>query len=187
MAEQYSFSINLSDEAESKERVAVWREELGNGSTVEYMEDFIGQTLGGVTAQVQKGSLAAVVIGISLIGMIVTLFMKLRIAREGRMLAGKKAMGIPYSAICRQECYPVLFAGGLGALAGMVLTGVVGDKIFGALFSVMGMGIEQIQFAPMSVIMYVLIPVVLLVVLCIVARISCRHIKTMNITEYLNE
>ena len=186
-AEQYSFSINLSDEAESKERVAVWREELGNGSTVEYMEDFIGQTLGGVTAQVQKGSLAAVVIGISLIGMIVTLFMKLRIAREGRMLAGKKAMGIPYSAICRQECYPVLFAGGLGALAGMVLTGVVGDKIFGALFSVMGMGIEQIQFAPMSVIMYVLIPVVLLVVLCIVARISCRHIKTMNITEYLNE
>ena len=186
-AEQYGFSVNFVDTQKSKDRIAAWREELGNGCVVEYMEDFIGQTLGGVTTQVQKGSVAAVIIGIGLIGMIVTLFMKLRIARESRMLAGKKAMGIPYSAICRQEWYPVLFSGGLGALAGMVLENLVGDKIFSMLFGVMGMGIEQIQFAPMPVIMYIRIPIVLLLVLSVVTQVACRQIKTMQITEYINE
>lgn len=186
-AEQYSFSVNLGNAPECKERVDVWREELGNGCTVEYMEDFIGQTLGGVTTQVQKGVVAAVVIGIGLIGMIVTLFMKLRIAREGRMLAGKKAMGIPHSAICRQEWYPVLVAGGFGTMAGMLLANLVGDKLFSMLFGVMGMGIEQIQFAPIPVIMYVLIPVVLLLVLSAVTQAACRQIKALNITGYFNE
>lgn len=186
-AEQYGFSVNFVDTQKNKDRIAVWREELGNGCVVEYMEDFIGQTLGGVTTQVQKGSLAAVVIGICLIGMIVTLFMKLRIAREGRMLAGKKAMGVSHSAICRQEWYPVLFAGGLGTLVGMVLANLVGDKIFSMLFGIMGMGIEQIQFAPMPVIMYIRIPIVLLLVLSLVTQAACRQIKTMQITEFFNE
>ncbi|WP_075719257.1 ABC transporter permease [Roseburia sp. 499] len=186
-AEQYTFEVNFGKAPESKERIAVWREELGSGYTVEYMEDFIAQTLGGVTAQVRQASMTAFVIGICLIGMIVMLFLKLRIAREGRMLAGKKAMGISFSAICRQELYPVLLVGGLGAVVGLVLAGIVGDKIFGALFSVMGLGIEQIEFAAMPVMMYVLIPVILLAVLGVVTIISCRQIKTMKITEYFSE
>lgn len=186
-AEQYTFEVNFGKAPESEERITVWRETLGSGYTVEYMEDFIAQTLGGVTAQVRQASMAAFVIGICLIGMIVMLFQKLRIAREGKMLAGKKAIGIPVSDICRQELYPVLLAGGVGAVAGLALAGVLGDRIFGALFSVMGLGIEQIEFAAMPIMMYVLIPVMLLVVLGMVTMISCRQIKSMEITEYFSE
>ena len=186
-AEQYTFEVNLGETAGSSERVAVWREALGKGYSVEYMEDFIAQTLGGVTSQVKQASMIAFVIGICLIGMIVMLYMKLRIAREGRMLAGKKTIGIPFSDICRQEIYPVLLSGGLGAIIGLVLTGIVGDKIFSALFSMMGLGIEQIKFTAMPVMAYVLIPVILLMVLGIVARVSCQQIKTMNVTEYFSE
>lgn len=186
-AEQYTFEVNFGKAPESEERITVWRETLGSGYTVEYMEDFIAQTLGGVTAQVRQASMAAFVIGICLIGMIVMLFQKLRIAREGKMLAGKKAIGIPVSDICRQELYPVLLAGGIGAVAGLALAGVLGDRIFGALFSVMGLGIEQIEFAAMPIMMYVLIPVMLLVVLGMVTMISCRQIKSMEITEYFSE
>ncbi|MGN0350075.1 MAG: FtsX-like permease family protein [Roseburia sp.] len=186
-AEQYTFEVNFGEATGSKERVAIWREELGSGYTVEYMEDFIAQTLGGVTVQVRKASIAALVIGVGLIGMIVMLFLKLRIAREGRMLAGKKAIGIPFSAICRQELYPVLFAGSGGVMAGIVMAGVVGDKIFGALFSVMGLGIEQIEFVAMPVMMYVMIPVMLLAVLGFVTIISCQQIRTIKITEYVSE
>lgn len=186
-AEQYTFEVNFGKAPESEERITVWRETLGSGYTVEYMEDFIAQTLGGVTAQVRQASMAAFVIGICLIGMIVMLFQKLRIAREGKMLAGKKAIGIPVSDICRQELYPVLLAGGMGAVAGLALAGIVGDRIFGALFSVMGLGIEQIEFAAMPIMMYVLIPVMLLVVLGMVTMVSCRQIKSMEITEYFSE
>ena len=170
-AEQYTFEVNFGKAPESEERITVWRETLGSGYTVEYMEDFIAQTLGGVTAQVRQASMAAFVIGICLIGMIVMLFQKLRIAREGKMLAGKKAIGIPVSDICRQELYPVL----------------LGDRIFGALFSVMGLGIEQIEFAAMPIMMHVLIQVMLLVILGVVTIVSCRQIKSMEITEYFSE
>lgn len=186
-AEQYTFEVNFGKAPESEERITVWRETLGSGYTVEYMEGFIAQTLGGVTAQVKQAAMAAFVIGICLIGMIVMLFQKLRIAREGKMLAGKKAIGIPVSDICRQELYPVLLAGGIGAVAGLALAGVLGDRIFGDLFSVMGLGIEQIEFATMPIIMYVLIPVMLLVVLGMVTMVSCRQIKSMEITEYFSE
>lgn len=186
-AEQYTFNVNFGKAPGSKEQVAAWREELNNGYTVEYMEDFITQTLGGVTTQVRQASLAAFLIDICLIGMIAMLFMKLRISREGKMLAGKKAMGIPFSAICRQELYPILLTGGLGAMTGLVLAGMVGDKIFGALFSVMALGIEQIEFAAMPVTMYIFIPVMLLGVLGVVTTVSCGQIKAMSMTKYFSE
>lgn len=186
-AEKYAFEVNLGEGPDSRERVAVWREELGKGYTVEYMEDFIGQTLGGVTAQVRQAAYAAFVIGICLIGMIVTLYMNLRIAREAGMLAGKKAVGIPLSAIYRQELYPVLLAGGLGTVSGIVLAGVAGDRLFSTFFGMLGLGIKQIEFVPMSVMMYVLIPGLLLAVLGMVTMVSCRQIKAIPIRIYFSE
>ena len=186
-AEKYAFEVNLGKEPDSRERVAVWREELGKGYTVEYMEDFIGQTLGGVTAQVRQAAYAAFVIGICLIGMIVMLYMNLRIAREAGMLAGKKAVGIPLSAIYRQELYPVLLAGGLGTVSGIVLAGVAGDRLFSTFFGMLGLGIKQIEFVPMSVMLYVLIPGLLLAVLGMVTMVSCRQIRAIAIRMYFSE
>lgn len=186
-AEKYVLEVNFGTKAGSKERVTAWREALEKGYSVEYMEDFIAQTLGGVTRQVKQAARIAFVIGICLIGMIVLLFMKLRIAREAGMLAGKKAIGIPLSAIYRQELYPVLAAGAFGAVMGMVLAGVAGDKIFGAFFGMLGLGIERIEFAPMPVPVYVLIPTILLVVLGVVTVVACRQIRTMPVKIYFGE
>lgn len=186
-AEKYAFEVNLGVKPDSRERVAVWREELGKGYTVEYMEDFIGQTLGGVTAQVRQAAYTAFVIGICLIGMIVMLYMNLRIAREAGMLAGKKAVGIPLSDIYRQELYPVLLAGGLGTVSGIVLAGVAGDRLFSTFFGMLGLGIKQIEFVPMSMMMYVVIPGLLLAVLGMVTIVSCRQIKAIPIRIYFNE
>lgn len=186
-AEKYAFEVNLGEKPDSRERVAVWREELGKGYTVEYMEDFIGQTLGGVTAQVRQAAYAAFIIGICLIGMIVMLYMNLRIAREAGMLAGKKVIGIPLSAIYRQELYPVLLAGGLGTVSGIVLAGIAGDRLFSTFFGMLGLGIKQIEFVPMSVSLYVLIPGLLLAVLGMVTMVSCRQIKAIPIRIYFSE
>ena len=186
-AEKYAFEVNLGVKPDSRERVAVWREELGKGYTVEYMEDFIGQTLGGVTAQVRQAAYTAFVIGICLIGMIVMLYMNLRIASEAGMLAGKKAVGIPLSDIYRQELHPVLLAGGLGTVSGIVLAGVAGDRLFSTFFGMLGLGIKQIEFVPMSMMMCVVIPGLLLAVLGMVTIVSCRQIRTIPIRIYFNE
>lgn len=186
-AEQYTFEVNFGKAAGSKERVLFWREALGSGCTVEYMEEFIDQTLGGVTTQVRKASFAAFVTGICLIGMIVLLFMKLRIVREGQMFAGKKAIGISFSDICRQELYPVLLSGVFGIVVGFLFTEIFGDKIFGASFGILGLGIERIEFVAMPVSIYILLTVVLSAVLGLTAILSCRQIKKMSVMAYVNE
>lgn len=182
-AEQYGFEVNFGKNPLSRSRLNVWREALGNGCVVDYMEDFIGQTLGGVTVQIKKTAQLAFMIGICLLGMIVTLFMKLRIAREERMFAGKRAIGIPLADIYRQEVYPVLIAGGVGMMAGMLLTGIIGDKVFSALFGMMGLGIKRIVFVSMPIGMYVFVSVLLLTVLGLIARIACRQIGNQKLVN----
>ena len=119
--------------------------------------------------------------------MIVMLYMNLRIAREAGTLAGKKAVGIPLSAIYRQELYPVLLAGGLGTVSGMVLAGIAGDRLFSTFFGMLGMGIKQIEFVSVSVMLYVLIPGLLLAVLGMVTMVSCRQIRKIPIRMYFSE
>lgn len=130
---------------------------LTDGYSIENMEKFVGQTLGGVSAQVRQSAYAVFFIGITLTVLIVTLFMKLKIARKGGTLAAKMTMGIPFTAICRQELYPVLIAGGLGTFAGV------------------------------NFLQYLVIPVLLLAVLTGVTWGICRSIRKIKIENYFND
>lgn len=186
-AEQYAFLVHYGKMAEREKQIVIWREQLGSGCVVENMEEFIGQTLGGVTTQLRQASNAAFVIGICLIAMIILLFMQFRIVREGRTLATKKAIGISFLDIRRQELYPVLLAGALGVVMGMILTGTVGDKAISVIFAMTGLGLKQIKFAAMPLYMYVFIPFLLLAMLTFVTEISLRKIRTMPVTEYFSE
>lgn len=187
LAEKYTYQINVSTNGELEQWIENWREQLGNGYSVENMEEFVQQTLGGVSSQVQQAAYAVFFIGVCLTILIVVLFLKLRIAREAGTLAAKKAMGIPFSAICLQELYPVLLAGGLGTVVGVFLAELFGDHMISVLFGILGVGLKQISFVNVSVLQYMVIPAGLLVILTIVTCVVCRQIKKMDLISYFNE
>ncbi len=186
-AEQYTYQIYLKQRAEASERIAIWEQYLGKGYSIEDMEKFIYQTLGGVSAQVKQGRNAAFVIGIMLTILIILLFLKLRFAREAGELAIKRAIGIPFSAICMQELYPVLLSGGIDMIAGVVLVEIVGDELVSMLIGMLGIGLKRIEFVNLSVLPHVGVLVLLLVTLTIVTRLACGRIRKMDMINYLND
>lgn len=186
-AEKYTYYINISQSGDLQRLIDSLRARLTGGYSIENMEEFVGQTLGGVSSQVKESAYAVFFIGIGLTVLIVTLFMKLRIARQGGALAAKMTMGIPFSAICRQELYPVLIAGGLGAFAGAVLAELFGDNMISVLFEMLGVGLERLEFAGVPFLQYLVIPVLLLAVLTAVTLGICTSIRKIKIDNYFND
>ena len=81
-------------------------------------------------------------------------------AREAAAFSAKRAMGIPFGAMVRQELYPLLIAGGLGTLCGALLAECLGDDLISLLLSALGIGLKRITFAPSNFLRQLGIPVV---------------------------
>lgn len=191
-AEQYTFQVMVGKENRQQaeklnEQMASWREQLGNGYSIENMEEFLDQTLGGVTSQIAKGAAAAFLIGICLTVLIVLLFLKLRMARENSTLAVKRAMGIPFASIRKQELYPVLLAGGAGTVIGILLAEWLGDNLVSLFLGMMGIGLKRIQFAGGFGWQLPAISIVLLLTLTLVTCLVSREIKTIDVAGSCNE
>ena len=186
-AEKYDFLIDVNAAKIGEQQIEGWRQVLGKGVSIEYMEEFLGQTLGGITIQVQTAAMIAFWIGIGLIILIAALFLKLRMVSEANFFAVKKVMGIPYQQICLQELYPILKAGGAGCVIGIFLSVFFGDDVVSMMFAVLGLGIEKLKFLSLPIEICVLIPILLLLVLSAVTCLACRQIKGIMIAEHLNE
>lgn len=185
-AEKYSFQLTLSG-PDADAVAAVLEQQLGSGYSVYNMEEFLRQTLGGVITQVRQAERIVLIIGICLTALIAALFLKLRMARESAALAAKKAMGIPYTAIVKQELYPILLAGGSACACGMFMAEILGDDLISGLFGILGIGLKKIVFAGASVGQFFAVPAALLVTLSAVTVGICARVKQMNVAEYLSE
>ncbi len=182
-AEQYSINVYFNENTDCQNKVEQYRKQLGNGCIIEDMEEFVTQTIGGVAAQVEQAAYVVHLIGLFLSAMIIFLFLKLRITRESTMIAEKKAIGVSFLNICKQEIYPVFMAGGSGIAAGMIVTELIGERIFGVFFSLLGLGIEKISFADASLAMYTILFGSLFLVLAVSTLISVRQMKKIPVTD----
>lgn len=68
---KYSFSVNLEENGDVNVKADEWAKSLGAGISVDPMEDFIDQTLGGVSRQLRTAVIAIVIIG-SLLALLIT-------------------------------------------------------------------------------------------------------------------
>lgn len=184
--EKYSYALTLTETGESGFAAGL-RNQLGSGYSVEDMEEFLRQTLGGVTAQIRKASYAVFLIGIYLTLLITALFLKLRMAREMVVLAAKKAMGIPFTAILLQELYPVLLAGGSGSVCGVLFTELLGDDLISGSFGILGMGVKKIAFTKAPAWQLLFIPVLLLVTLSVVTISIYAETQHMDVASHIYE
>lgn len=186
-AEKYSYMIELAPSVEKEQVLTSFRTQLGSRYSMENMEDFLAQTFGGITSGIRQSAGAAFVMGAGLIIMILFLFLKFRITRLAAALMGKRAMGIPFTAICMQELYPVLLAGAAGIAAGMICVGSLGDTLVSMMMELAGLGLKRIEFAPASLWQCMGIPFVFLLLLVIVTMLCCRQIRKLNREDYVSE
>lgn len=149
-SEKYTIQITLRSEINGETVTNRLRQSVGVGYSIENMESFLSQTLGGVTGRIEQASIAVFAVGIFITACIILLFMELKIAKALPLLAEKKAIGIPFASICLQELIPVLFTGGTGIISGLLLTDILGDDLISALFDLLGLGLKRITFSAFS-------------------------------------
>ena len=185
-AEKYTYQFELSGNVMVDAFADDLKAKLGSGYSVKSMDGFLEQTLGGVTARISQAVYMVVLAGMVITVFIVMLFMELRIARTVRALAEKMAVGIPIKGICLQELYPMLITGSIGAVLGVVLTELIGEKVVSALFSLLGLGITSFSFSAMRI-SCAFVPVSLILILAIINLGICTKIKKIDVSTYVNQ
>ncbi len=185
-AEKYTYQVDITQGTDGEALAGRFRDKLGVGYSIESMDSFLDQTLGGVTGRLGKSVYMILVIGIGITVLMVLLFMELRLTRNAPALAEKIMMGIDFSSIRLQELYPMLIPALLGCLAGTFVTEILGEGIVSGFFSLLGLGISSISFAKMSV-LSLLIPAGLIMALAITTMASCMKISRIDVVEFFNK
>ncbi|QGU95559.1 FtsX-like permease family protein [Clostridium bovifaecis] len=186
-ANKYSFSINLNDNREAVKKSGEWYKILGAGITVDPMEKFIDQTLGGVAKQLKTIVFAIVTIGLSLTMLITVLFLKLRLAKDLSEIAVLKAIGFSEQDIKKQYMIKIGFVSAAGILSGIILTDVLGEEIVAAALSIAGIGLKKVELISNAVIEYIICPLLLMLLILLVTWIVVRTVKKYNIISTINE
>jgi len=186
-AEKYQFTINLTEGVNVGKKAMLWRDKIGVGYDIEPMEEFINQTLGGVSRQVEVITTAVLVIGILLAALIVVLFMKLRLAKDAAQIAAMKAIGFTNADVRNQYLYKIVMVSIAGIVAGTLISNILGARIVSMAFSMMGLGISRITFIINPWISFVILPLLLLVVVAGMTWMSTRQIREYNIISLINE
>lgn len=186
-SENYQFTINLTDGVAVGVKASQWSKIIGGGCNIEPMEEFINQTLGGVTRQVQIAATAVALIGVLLAILIIVLFMKLRLAKDVAQIAAMKAIGFTNSDVRKQYLYKIGLVSSAGILAGTFISNILGENIVSAAFSAMGLGISRITFSINPWTAFLLLPLVLLAVAAGMTWISTGQIREYNIISLINE
>lgn len=184
---KYTFTIGLKDGTDAKEKASLWSDKMGGGYTIEPMEEFINQTLGGVSRQVKAATIAVVVIGFLLTALIVLLYMKLRLAKDISQIAAMKAIGFTDKDVRKQYLYKISFVSIAGIAAGTLISNILGDDIASMAFRMMGLGISKITFIINPWTVFLLLPVALFAVTVGMTALSSGQIKEYHIISLINE
>lgn len=185
--EKYQFTINLTDGVDAGEKASQWSDMIDGGYDIEPMEEFINQTLGGVSRQVAVATTVVVVIGILLAALIVVLFMKLRLAKDVAQIAAMKAIGFTNSDVRKQYLYKIGMVSIAGIFAGTLISNILGESIISMALSMTELGISRITFIINPWTAYVILPLVLIAVAAGMIWISTRQIREYNIISLINE
>lgn len=186
-SEKYTFSVNLNDSEEVEKKADEWSEAIGAGVSVDPMERFINQTLGGVAKQL-KGIVSAIAfVGAGLVMLITVLFLKLRLAKDSADIATLKGIGFSEHDIKKQYMIKIGLVSLVGILTGILLTNVLGERIVNGALSVSGMGIQQVELIANPLIQYALCPLLLLGSILFVTRLVIRTINKYHIISNINQ
>ncbi len=184
---KYSFSVNLKENTNVINKAEEWTKSLGSGVSVDPMEDFIDQTLGGVSRQLRTIVFAIIAIGGFLAMLITVLFLKLRLAKDLSEIAVLKAIGFSVDDITWQHMIKIGTTSILGILGGTFITNLLGKTLVNAALGLTGLGIKEVSLVRNPAMEYIIVPLLLIFLILLVTRIVMGTIKKYNIMSIINE
>lgn len=184
---KYSFSINLFDKSNVEKKADEWSKLIGTGVTVDPMDEFINQTLGGVARQLKTIVLGTIIVGAFIAILITVLFLKLRLAKDSSDIAILKAIGFSKRDIKEQYMMKIGIVSLVGIIVGLICTSLLGEKFVEAALSVSGLGIKTVELIINPLTQYIIYPILLMVLILAVTWIVVKSIDKYNIISIINE
>lgn len=186
-AEKYSISVNLVDNSNVEEKADKMYNLLGPGVSVDPMEEFINQTLGGVSSQLETIVIAiGIIVGFMAI-LITVLYLKLRLARDMSEIAVLKALGFTNKDIYQQYLIKMGLISILGVLVGLLFTLLLGNQFINLALGVSGLGIRKVDLIINPLINYIICPLIILTIILSVTKYIMKTIQAFNIMDVINE
>jgi putative ABC transport system permease protein len=186
-SKRYAFSVNLKDGVDVQEKADKWSQLMGFGVSVDSMDDFINQTLGGVIKQLESIVIATFMLGIFLAMLITVLFLKLRLIKDYSEISVLKAIGFSNLDMRNQYVFKTGITAFLGALFGIVLTRVFGESMINLILSFSGLGLKKVTLMSSALFDFVVYPFVLLAVVLLATIFVVKQIKNFNLIALINE
>lgn len=186
-AEKYSISVNLVDKSNVEAKADEMYNLLGPGVSVDPMEEFINQTLGGVSRQLETVVIAiGIIVGCMAI-LITVLYLKLRLARDMSEIAVLKALGFSNRDINQQYLVKIGLISILGVLVGLLFTVLLGNQFVNFALGISGLGIKKVELIINPLINYIICPLLILIIILSVTKYIMKTIQGFNIMAVINE
>jgi len=184
---QYQLSVDLAEGTDSDEKAAEWANVIKSGVSIDSMQAFIDQTLGGVASQLKAVVVVIALIAAGMVALITGLFLKLRLAQNAAELAILTAIGFSGKDLTKQYLMKIGLVASAGVVAGILLAGLLGETAlnFGLAFT--GLGIKQVDFIINPFVNYLLVPIVFIVIALFVTWSMLKARKRSSIVAIVNE
>ena len=178
-----SIPVALSDRSLIDTKVAEYRERFSFARV--FNDDYLDQSLGSMTAAIQKASYASIAVTILLSILVTLLFMKMLVAKDRYSIAVLKSIGFTSSDIRRQYVMRSIIVLALGIVIGTVLANTLGELVGVALIS--SFGASTFHFAINPLFAYLFSPLVIAACVYIATLLGVSDIRSLKISEYIKE
>lgn len=184
---KYVFTVNLKNGASVESTVDRYIGEMGTDVDIKELGEFVNQTLGGVTSQLENVVVVIAVTAVLLAILITVLFLKLVIVKERSQNAILKTMGFSTREIRIQYIYKTCFISILGIIVGIIFVNTLGESFVSAIIGMVGLGISKISFIVNPIEVYILWPALLLVLIIASTFLCSSVLKKYNLVELIKE
>jgi putative ABC transport system permease protein len=168
---KYTFSVLLGDPSTADQKAAEWTELLPPEVRVDPMDKLVSQTLGGVSLQLEKAVLILTVIGPALCLLIGLLYLRLRIVKDRREIAGLRTIGFTTADLRLQYRIKIAVITFAGILTGIAIAYFGGQIPINAALGMSGLGIRSVIPTPAPLFDLLLYPAMILALLILSSEI----------------
>lgn len=186
-SEKYTFLVNFKENVSIEEKTKCWSELMGEGISVDPMNVFINQTLGGVTDQFVKVVIVISLVGGLLIVLVSILFLKLRLAKDSSQIEIYRAVGFSKRDITNHYLIKMGCVSLSGTVVGAVFTRVLGESVVNFVIGMANVGIKKISLFYSPIVSYIICPGAIVLLALVVTLIIFSLRKNNSIMLKVDE
>ncbi len=176
--------VKLQADAATDEKITRYKEQFSYAK-VSDIDEYIGQTFGGIADAVKKASYAAIAAATILTVLVTLLFMKMLVTKDRYSIAVLKSLGFKEADICRQYMVRPAAVLAAGVLTGTVLANTLGELVGIGLISSFGASTFRFDINPLFA--YLFSPALMAACVYLATRFGISDISGLKISEYIKE